>query len=35
MIHLVNILCAYVVIYAGVTRGALTVAWTLKRLTAR
>jgi hypothetical protein len=33
MIHLLNMLCATVLIYVTVTRGALTVAWTLKRLT--
>jgi hypothetical protein len=33
MMHLLNILSADVLIYASVTRGGLTVAWALERLT--
>jgi hypothetical protein len=33
MVHLSNILSATVLFYAAVTRGALTVAWALGRLT--
>jgi hypothetical protein len=35
MTHLLNILSADALIYATVTRGGLTVAWTLERLTRR
>jgi hypothetical protein len=33
MIHLTNLLSATLLFYAAVTRGALTVAWALGRLT--
>ncbi len=33
MVHLLNLICATVLMYSGVTRGALAVAWTLGRVT--